>query len=157
MQPKIETIQSKRLVGKRLAMSLANNKTGELWKSFMPRRREITNNLTNDLFSMQVYKPTHFADFKPTNEFEKWAVVEVTDFESVPNDMETFTLSGGLYAVFNYNFLSVFTWPWFYWDAANPFGSNRWLNCCNPFGFGRICENYGSVCGYSTTYHYSKL
>jgi len=102
MQPRIENLKEKKLVGKRLTMSLANNKTGELWKSFMPRRREITNNLTNDLISMQVYKLTHFADFKPTNEFEKWAVVEVTDFESVPNDMETFTLTGGLYAVFDY-------------------------------------------------------
>ncbi len=102
MQPRIENLKEKKLVGKRLTMSLANNKTGELWKSFIPRRREITNNLTNDLISMQVYKLTHFADFKPTNEFEKWAVVEVTDFESVPNDMETFTLTGGLYAVFDY-------------------------------------------------------
>jgi len=102
MQPRIENLKEKMLVGKRLIMSLANNKTGELWKSFMPRRIEISNNLTNDLISMQVYKPTYFADFIPTNEFEKWAVVEVTDFESVPNDMETFTLAGGLYAVFDY-------------------------------------------------------
>jgi AraC family transcriptional regulator len=58
--------------------------------------------LTNDLISMQVYKPTHFADFKPTNEFEKWATVEVTNFESVPTEMETFSLAGGLYAVFDY-------------------------------------------------------
>lgn len=102
MQPRIENLKEKKLIGKRLTMSLADNKTGELWKSFMPRRREITNNLTNDLFSLQVYKPTHFSDYKPTNEFEKWAVVEVTDFENVPNDMETFTLTGGLYAVFDY-------------------------------------------------------
>lgn len=83
-------------------MSLANNKTGELWQRFMPKRRDIANQLTNDMISLQVYKYTHFADFKPTNEFEKWAAVEVTDFENVPTDMETFTLSGGLYAVFDY-------------------------------------------------------
>jgi AraC family transcriptional regulator len=83
-------------------MSLADNKTGELWKSFMPRRREVTNNLTNDLISMQVYKPQHFADFKPTNEFEKWATVEVSDFENVPKEMDKFILPGGLYAVFDY-------------------------------------------------------
>jgi AraC family transcriptional regulator len=68
----------------------------------MPKRREITNNVSNNLISMQVYKPTHFADFKPTNEFEKWATVEVTNFESVPTEMETFSLAGGLYAVFDY-------------------------------------------------------
>lgn len=83
-------------------MSLANNKTGELWKSFMPKRREITDTLTNDVISMAVYKPTHFANFKPTNEFEKWATVEVADFNHVPNKMETFVLKSGLYAGFDY-------------------------------------------------------
>jgi AraC family transcriptional regulator len=102
MKPRIETSKEKKLIGKRITMSLADNKTGELWKSFMPRRREITNNVTNDLISLQIYKPTHFADFKPTNEFQKWATVEVTDFVNVPNDMETFTLTGGHYAVFDY-------------------------------------------------------
>lgn len=106
MKPRIETSNEKKLVGKRLTMSLSDNKTGELWKSFMPRRKEITNPLTNDFISMAIYKPTHFADFKPTNDFEKWATVEVTDFESVPNDMETITLTDGLYAVFDYKGLS---------------------------------------------------
>jgi len=102
MTPGIENISEKKLIGTRLTMSLTNNKTGELWKSFMPRRRDITNNLTNDLISMQIYKPTHFAVFKPINEFEKWATVEVTNFDNVPIGMETFTLTGGLYAVFDY-------------------------------------------------------
>src|SRR5690606_6933599 len=102
MQPRIENLKQKKLAGKRLTMSLADNKTGELWKSFMPKRREITNNLTNDLISMQVYKPNHFAEFSPTNEFVKWATVEVVDFDNVPSDLETITLTGGLYAVFDY-------------------------------------------------------
>ena len=102
MAPRIEIVAEKKLIGTRLTMSLANNKTGELWRNFMPRRREISNTVTNDLISMQVYKPTYFADFKPTNEFEKWATVEVTNFESVPTNMETFSLAGGLYAVFDY-------------------------------------------------------
>ena len=102
MTPRIEILNEKKLIGKRLTMSLANNRTGELWQSFMPKRREIINTVSNDLISMQVYKPAHFAEFKPTNEFEKWATVEVTNFENVPTDMETFTLKGGLYAVFDY-------------------------------------------------------
>jgi AraC family transcriptional regulator len=102
MSPRIEKLNEKKLIGKRLTMSLADNKTTELWSSFMPNRRFIVNNLTKDLISLQVYKPSHFANFKPTNEFEKWAIVEVSNFENVPNDMETFTLTGGLYAVFDY-------------------------------------------------------
>jgi AraC family transcriptional regulator len=102
MKPRIETSNEKKLVGKRLTMSLSDNKTGELWKSFMPKRKEIANNLTNDFISMAIYTPTQFTDFKPSNEFEKWAAVEVTDFESMPDDMESFTLKAGLYAVFDY-------------------------------------------------------
>ncbi|WP_026762929.1 GyrI-like domain-containing protein [Sediminibacterium salmoneum] len=102
MTPRIEYLKEKKLVGKRLAMSLANNKTGELWQQFLPKRREISNHINNDLISMQVYAPTYFSDFKPSNEFEKWASVEVANFEKVPAAMETFTLAGGLYAVFDY-------------------------------------------------------
>lgn len=104
--PRIEDLSKKNLVGKRLTMSLADNRTGELWKSFMIRRKEIINTLNDDLISLQVYPPTHFIHFKPSNEFEKWATVEVANFDHVPGEMETFTLTGGLYAVFNYNGLS---------------------------------------------------
>lgn len=107
MKPRIETSNEKKLIGKRLTMSFADYKAGELWKSFMPIRKEITNNLTGDLISMAVYKLTHFSDFNPTGEFEKWATVEVANFDNVPNEMETFTLPSGLYAVFNYNGLNT--------------------------------------------------
>jgi AraC family transcriptional regulator len=107
MMPRIEKLDDKKLIGRRLTMSLANNKTGELWKSFMPRRNDILNKRTTDMISMQVYKPTHFSDFKPTNEFEKWASIEVTNFDNIPNDMETYNLTGGLYAVFDYKGLST--------------------------------------------------
>lgn len=90
-------------------MSLVNNKTAELWKSFMPKRNEITNSLTQELISMQVYSPTHFINFKPTNEFEKWACVEVSNFDTLPDNMETFVLTAGLYAVFDYKGLSTDT------------------------------------------------
>jgi AraC family transcriptional regulator len=107
MTPRIETLNEKKIAGIRLTMSFANYKVGELWKSFMPRRKEITNNLTNELISLAVYKPTHFANFNPTNEFERWAAVEVADFDNLPNEMETFVLPGGLYAVFDYKGLST--------------------------------------------------
>ncbi len=103
MEPRIEELAEKKLVGKRIRMSLANNKTGELWRSFMQRRKEITNNLTTEVLSLQVYEPLYFENFDPNNEFEKWALIEVPDFENVPNNMESFALTGGQYAVFTYN------------------------------------------------------
>jgi AraC family transcriptional regulator len=101
MEPRREILTEKKLIGIRMRMSLSDNKTGQLWRIFMPRRREITNNLTHELFSMQVYDPTYdFNNFNPDATFEKWAAVEVADFNSIPGDMEPFILKGGLYAVF---------------------------------------------------------
>ncbi len=100
MTPRIEKIIEKKLVGKRLTMSYANYRVGELWQSFMPKRKEINGNLNNDLISMVIYQANHFTNFKPTNEFERWATVEVVDFDHVPKGMETFLLPAGLYAVF---------------------------------------------------------
>lgn len=107
MNRRIETSNEKKLVGKRLTMSFADYKIGELWRSFMQRRKEIRNNLSNDLISMAIYKQAHFENFKPTQEFERWALVEVADFDNVPNEMETFTLPAGLYAVFHYKGLNT--------------------------------------------------
>src|SRR6187551_1422333 len=107
MQPFIKTIPSKKLVGTKLIMSFADNKTGQLWQRFMPKRGEIKNNLTTDLISLQIY-PTGF-DFNPTIQFEKWAAVEVSDFEHVPDAMETLLLPEGMYAVFQYKGSSLDT------------------------------------------------
>ena len=109
MTPRIEILSEKKLIGKRLQMSLANNKTQVLWQSFMPRRKEIQNNIGTDLYSMQVYDPFYFNTFDPNNLFEKWATIEVTNFDTIPDEMETFTLSSGLYAVFFYKGLNTNT------------------------------------------------
>ncbi len=102
MTPEIKTLTEKKLTGRRLTMSLAANRTGELWGAFMPRLKEIANRVSGELLSMAVYKPGHFENFSPANEFEKWAAVEVSDFSKVPEGMEPFVLPGGLYAVFHY-------------------------------------------------------
>ena len=102
MTPRIETCGEKKLVGKRLMMSFANNRTGELWKSFMPERTRITTSLTVEVISIQIYKPGYFVNFDPATEFEKWAVVEVAEFDNIPGSFETFILPNGLYAVFDY-------------------------------------------------------
>jgi AraC family transcriptional regulator len=107
MKASIIISYEKKLVGKRMTMSFANFKPGELWSQFLPKAKEINNKLSHDLISMTIYQPTHFADFHPTNEFEKWAAVEVTNFENVPLGMETFVLPRGLYAVFDYIGLST--------------------------------------------------
>jgi len=103
MLPEIRYLQEKKLIGKRIKMTFSDNRTFELWKSFMPRRKEIKNNPNNELISMQVFdKSFDFNDFNPDVVFEKWAAIEVSDFDTIPDGMESYTLSVGLYAVFNY-------------------------------------------------------
>jgi len=102
MTPRIERIKEKKLIGYKLKMSLTNNKTGQLWRQFGPRIKEIQNRINEDKISMQIYNSSYFVSFNPENEFEKWATVEVKDFNSIPNEMKLFTLQEGIYAVFDY-------------------------------------------------------
>jgi AraC family transcriptional regulator len=106
MQPRIEILQEKKLVGKRLKMSLANNRTFELWRSFMPERMKIQNKLSNEFISMRIYEQP-LQSQNPDQQFEKWAAVEVSDFIDVPGGMETFTLPSGMYAIFDYKGLNT--------------------------------------------------
>ncbi len=101
MKPRIEMLQEKKLVGHKTKMSLLKNKTGQLWGGFAPRIKEIQNT-SDEKISLQVYPPSYFNQFDPQAEFEKWATVEVPDFENIPVGMKSFILPQGLYAVFEY-------------------------------------------------------
>lgn len=103
MKPRIETIPEKKLIGKRLDMSITADRTLELWRGFMPERNLIQNRVSGDLLCLQIYDKTlDFKDFSPTTEYEKWAVAEVSNFDNIPDGMEVFVLTGGMYAVFLY-------------------------------------------------------
>ena len=102
MESRTENLVEKKLIGKRIRTSFSNNRTFELWNTFMPKRKEIKNIIGTELYSIQIYEPLFFDNFDPKKEFEKWATMEVTDFNTVPDGMETFILQSGLYAVFLY-------------------------------------------------------
>jgi AraC family transcriptional regulator len=108
-------------------MSLSADRTPELWRSFMPEKKNIKNVIGADLFSMQVYDPTlDFKDFTPLTEFEKWAAVEVAGFDDIPDGMQTYTIRGGLYAVFIYrgrpsDFADTFRYIFYSWIPASDY------------------------------------
>lgn len=103
MQPRIETLNETKLIGKKITMSFASNKTLELWQSFMPRRKEIKNIAGSELYSVELYNnPTFFRNFNPAAEFEKWAGMKVANFDDVPVGMSTLVIPEGQYAVFHY-------------------------------------------------------
>lgn len=107
MQARIETLEETKLVGTNLTMSFTNNRTAELWQNFMPRKKEVTSAVNNHLYSLQIYPPGYFDAFNATREFTKWAAVKVTDYNTLPVNMQAFTISKGLYAVFLYKGLST--------------------------------------------------
>lgn len=101
VKPRIVKIPKKKLVGKSMKMSLVNNLTGELWKSFMTERGAIKNIIGSDLYSLQIYDGImDIENFDPAALFLKFAAIEVFDFTDVHKDFETLVLQGGLYAVF---------------------------------------------------------
>ncbi|MCB0790161.1 MAG: GyrI-like domain-containing protein [Flavobacteriales bacterium] len=100
--PRIIDMAERKLVGMRMTMSLAEHRVGELWRRFMPRRKEVTNALGNDRISVAIYGSDFFADLQPMRTFERWATVEVPDFANVPAGMETLIVHGGRYAAFHY-------------------------------------------------------
>ena len=101
-EPEIKLFPGKKLMGLRRSMTFTENKTSELWKAFMPRRNEIKNSIGSELYSIQSYPISFFNPFNPMTPFEKWAAMEVSDFNWVPNGMETLILPEGEYAVFIY-------------------------------------------------------
>ncbi|MDC6367171.1 MULTISPECIES: GyrI-like domain-containing protein [Flavobacteriaceae] len=102
MTPRIEQLKAKKLVGHYIKMSLTENKTGILWRDFLPKIKEIPKRISQDKISMQIYPANYYSAFNPNTEFEKWATVEVEDFENIPDGMSAFNLEGGLYAIFDY-------------------------------------------------------
>ena len=89
MKPRIVELSDKKLVGHSLKMSLANNRTFNLWSGFMPLKRHITNAVGSDLYSVQVYeKFSDTENFNPDTEFEKWATVEVSEYMDYAADFK---------------------------------------------------------------------
>ena len=116
--PRIEERAPGQFIGMCMSMSLMEDKTGQLWRQFMPRRHEIMHRANTDVVSLQVYPKGYFSEFDPSRVFVKWALAEVGNVSGdewnvsaekgekeergglVPDGMEMFEMQGGLYAVF---------------------------------------------------------
>lgn len=100
---RIENISAKQFLGKTMHMSLVDNKTPELWRSFMQSRSSIKHVSNSLLYSLQVYdSPEYFSKFNPATPFQKWALCEVDQLADIPDGMQTFELPAGQYAVFHH-------------------------------------------------------
>lgn len=103
MKNRIEIIGKKLLVGKRTEMSYVNDRTTELWQSFMPDRKQIENRVDSSYYSMQTYPVIFdYTSFDPSSNFTKWAAVEVANHDHIPSQMEGHIIEGGTYGVFTH-------------------------------------------------------
>ncbi|HRH66712.1 MAG TPA: GyrI-like domain-containing protein [Bacteroidia bacterium] len=100
--PEIKMLPEKKLVGMHKTLSYENYTVTELWQRFMPLRNSIANRIGEEQYSVAVFPLNFHSQFDPKKEFERWATVEVENFENVHEDMETFILPSGMYAVFTY-------------------------------------------------------
>jgi AraC family transcriptional regulator len=102
-EPELITLPQTHLVGMSARMSRSEDQTPNLWRSFMPRRNEVDQRTNQNYISMQIYPdgPSQVAD--PQATFIKWAAVAVTTDGQVPQGMQRYELSGGLYAVFHHH------------------------------------------------------
>lgn len=125
MKPEIEMIAEKKLTGLSLEMSLANNKTGELWRTFSKRKQEVKHAINTDLISLQLYPKRYFEVFNPNNTFTKWAGREVSTFDETPDGMQNLIIPSGYYAVFDYRGSSqdqrIFQYIFTEWLPGSPY------------------------------------
>jgi len=101
MEPQVITIAKKDLAGLFVKTSLANNKIPKLWSDFMSLIAEMNNKPYTDCYEVSPFDPAFkMEDFTKDMEFTKWAAVEATDVDNLPNGLQSITIEGGKYAVF---------------------------------------------------------
>jgi AraC family transcriptional regulator len=102
LNPQVQHIAPIKVIGVRAEMSLAEDRTGDLWGTFMPRRNEISARTDASYLSIRSLRGGLDALSDPDARFEKWAAVAVEHHDEVPEGMLAHTLSGGRYAVFEH-------------------------------------------------------
>ncbi len=109
MESRIEILKPTTLLGKSREMSLAEDKTQELWQSFGPLVKTIKGRQDRNFISMQKYtEPFNPARFNPHAGFTKWAAVAMRedvnteDLEAHSPDLQHYRIEGGLYVIFKH-------------------------------------------------------
>jgi len=92
------------IVGMKANMSFEtiSEDTGKLARQFMPRLKEVKDRVDNNTLSLQNHDDFDYHNLPPTRTFEKWIGVEVTNFNNVPDGMETLTINSGNYLVIDF-------------------------------------------------------
>ena len=100
MKPEIADIEEIQLVGIHIRTSQSENKTLDLWREFVSRTKEIKHSTGNGYYSVQFYKMQDFEDFNSNTIFDKWAAIQVSNLDEIPEGMKSVMIAKGLYAKF---------------------------------------------------------
>lgn len=100
LEPELKEIPTKQIIGLNSELNLLGDQIKELWKAFMPRKKEINNLLNSNLYAIQIY-PLNY-DGNPNSDFTMWVGAEVSNFNKLPKGLASFSLPGGKYAVFTH-------------------------------------------------------
>lgn len=101
MEVRIENIAEIKLAGMKTFMQMSDNKTFELWHKFMSNKKYIHNNISEDLYSIQIFNPElKLENFNQNTFFTKWAAISVDDFELIDPNFEKLIIPKGLYATY---------------------------------------------------------
>ncbi|WKN33397.1 GyrI-like domain-containing protein [Porifericola rhodea] len=98
----IEKIPGILLVGHCMQTSHQEEQTTTLWQGFMPRRKEISELSSSDLYSVEEYDEDFFLNYAPDRKFNKWAACPVKRIVALPQGMVSITIPAGLYARVHY-------------------------------------------------------
>jgi len=101
-EPRLIRVEPVRLAGLSASMSYREDQTVQLWQRFMPRRRELTGLLNDDLISLQIFPDDFFRNPDPAVRFTKWACAEIGEQALLPAGFEELRLPAGDYTVLSY-------------------------------------------------------
>ncbi len=103
MTPRIEWLESKILAGFARMMTFDQHQPALLWQQLMPRISGFTGRRGKQLYSAEVYENGYFSrPFDPKTPFEKWAAVEFSSAENIPEDLKILIIPAGKYALFTF-------------------------------------------------------
>jgi len=99
----LKNIDAKHMAGMNIGTSPANSNAHQIWKAFMPRRKELSGPEDDVFYSLQDYPDNYpWEAFDPTATFTTWAAREINSNSDLPDGFSSTLIKGGLYAVWTH-------------------------------------------------------
>lgn len=102
LEPTIITEPDRKLIGIHCQTSSVQNNIPMLWQVFIRRQHEIDSALDNGRFGISGYRDFNPNQFSVSAMIDKWATIEVSTLDKIPDGMVAYELSGGMYARFRH-------------------------------------------------------